>query len=84
MPNKKVMPTEHRIPEMKEGQIFDIQNPHGKFILVKLPTIETDYGFKINDLTTVVKNINDHLESQNEATREVINEKSQDYANDQK
>jgi len=78
----KIMPSEHRVPKMSDGEIYDVTNNFGKFILVKLIMHKADYDFEYVDVDTIVENVRKHLQSQNDITQERITEKTTDYIND--
>ncbi len=79
---KKRMPSEHRIAGLKEGDIQPISNDFGEFALLRLPMVDSEYGYQVINTNKAIESISDHCEMHNTMMNDAITEKSQDYMND--
>ena len=80
--NKKRMPSEHRISGLKQGDIQPISNHFGEFILLRLPMVDSEYGYKVIDTKKSIDSVLDYCDTHNDMMRDAIEEKTQDYIND--
>ncbi len=80
----KRMPSEHRISDMKEGDIQVIDNDFGNYVLVRVAYNEGEYGYNFIDNEQTMKQLVQHIASHNDSMQDAINEKTQDYINDNK
>lgn len=81
MANKR-MPSEHRISGLKQGDIQSISNDFGEFALLRLPMVDSQYGYQVIDTEKAIESISNHCEMHNTMMSDAIDEKSQDYMND--
>jgi len=78
----KKMPSEHRITGMNEGDMKFIQNDHGEFALIRLAKLPGDYGYDFISEEKTLDDFKIFIESHNESMQDAINDKTQDYIND--
>jgi len=76
------MPSEHRISDMNEGDIQVISNDFGDYALIRFAYNPGEYGYDYIDTDQTLKLLNEHMENFNDSMQEAINEKTNDYIND--
>ena len=78
----KRMPSEHRISGIEEGGIQVIDNDFGSFVLVRLAKVPGDYGYDFIHEEKTLEEFNQYIATHNDAMQDAINDKTQDYIND--
>ena len=74
--------SKHTISDMNEGDIQYISNDHGDYVLVRIAYQGGQYGYDYIDTEQTTKALHQHMENHNDMMQDAINDKSQDYIND--
>ena len=81
---KKRMPSEHRISGLEPGEIQTISNDFGDFVLIRIPYVKTEYGYKLIDNKKVIDALINHCDTHNDMMNDAVNQKTNDYMEDSK
>jgi hypothetical protein len=74
--------SKHTISDMNEGDIQLVTNDFGDYVLVRVAYNPGEYGYKYIDTEQTTKALNQHMENHNDMMQDAINDKTQDYIND--